>query len=116
MSGNEQSNLNHTNDAVTTTVTINSVTATELLPANPNRLYAFVSLDSGLTDIQAFVREYAAATDNIKKGEILARVTVGNNNLYKPMYRTLETTVYRGAISAIAAAGSFNVHVIEGSK
>lgn len=110
MIGREQ----NTTDSVTvTTVTINSVTATTLLAANPKRIYAKVSLDSGTNDEEAFIREYAAATDNIQRGELLARITSGNDNLFKSLYATMPDNVYTGEISAISAAGTFDVHVIE---
>ena len=66
-------NLNTTDETVTTTVTVNSVTAVTLLAANPDRLYARISLDSGVANTEAFIREYPAAADNIKHGELLIR-------------------------------------------
>lgn len=107
-------NINTTDTVATTSVTINSVTATTLLAANPNRLWAKVSLAAGTLDQQAYIRDYAAATDNIKKGEVIARVTSGNNNLFKPLYQTDTDNVYTGEISAIALAGTFTVHIMEG--
>ena len=106
--------INTTNEPVTTTVEINSVTATTILPANSKRIYAIVSLDSGVTDIEAFVREFAAAVNDIKVGEILSRRTMGALSIYKPIYRTMVDNPYTGEISAIAVSGSFNLHIIEG--
>ena len=100
--------------STTTTVTINSVTATTILAANSERLYARVSLDSGLADNQCFIREYAAATDNNKAGELLIRITGGNDSLLKSLYTTFPDNVYTGEISAIAVSGSFDLHIIEG--
>ena len=108
------SNRNVTDETTTATVTINSVTATTILAANADRMYARISLDSGSTNTECFVREYAAATDNNKAGEILVRITSGNDNLYKPMYSTMADNVYTGEISAIAVAGTFDLHIIEG--
>lgn len=107
-------NFNKTNEPVTATVEINSVTATKILDANPERIYAIVSLDSGVTDIEAFVREFPAAVNNDKVGEILSRRTMGALSIYKPLYRTRTDNPYDGEISAIAVLGSFNLHIIEG--
>lgn len=105
---------NSTDEAVTTTVNINSVTATVIAPANPNRMYVRVSLDSGATNTEAFIREYPATTDNLKKGELLMREISSNHSLFKPMYFTFTDNVYTGEISAIAVAGSFDLHITEG--
>lgn len=107
-------NFNVTNEPVTTTVEINSVTATTVLPANPGRFYAIISLDSGVTDIEAFIREFAASVNDDKVGEILSRRTMGALSIYKPIYRTMTDNPYNGEISAIAVSGSFNLHIIEG--
>jgi len=107
-------NINTNDEVVTTTVTINSVTATTLAADNPNRLWIRISLDSGTTDIEAFIREYPATDDNIKHGEILVRSTSGNNSLFKPLYETDPDNVYTGEISALAVLGSFDLHIMEG--
>ena len=108
------SNRNFQDTTVTTTVGINSVTATTLLAPNPDRLWVRISMDSGITNEQAFVREYPAATDNLKKGEILMRDISSNHSLFKPCYYTFTDNVYTGEISAIAVTGSFNLHITEG--
>ena len=107
-------NINTIDDVTTTTVTINSVTATELLPANSKRIYAIVNLSSGSADIEAFVRKYDATTDNIKQGRLLVRATSGNNNLYRPVWKTEIDNPYTGPVSAISVLGSFDLHVEEG--
>ncbi|MBL4886763.1 MAG: hypothetical protein JKY95_19830 [Planctomycetaceae bacterium] len=107
-------NRNTQSESVVTTVTINSVTATEIAADNPGRLYLRVSLDSGITDVQAFIREYAAGTDNIKHGELLTRITAGNNNLFNPVYKTFDDKIYTGPVSAISVAGTFDLHIQEG--
>lgn len=107
-------NRNATNTTTTTTVEINSVTATTILAANPNRLWARVSLSFGTTSIEAMVREYPAADDNIKQGEIIVRHTSSNDSLFKPVYTTLGDNVYTGELSAISMAGTFNLHITEG--
>ena len=108
------SNTNTTDTTTTTTVTINSVTATLLLAADPKRLYARISLDSGAASEECFIREYPAATDNNKAGVLLTRITVGNTNLLNSEYVTLAGNIYTGEISAIAVAGSFDLHITEG--
>ena len=108
-------NLNSTDETVTTTKTINSLTATVLAAANPARLYLRVSLDAGLANVEAFIREYPAATDNNLDGELLIRNTLANQSLYKSMYETGgDGYVYTGEVSAISVVGSFDLKVIEG--
>lgn len=107
-------NINTTDEVVTTTVTINSVTATTLVADNPDRLWLRISLDSGLADVEAFIREYPAADDNIEHGELLIRNTFATNSLYNPLYKTDPDNVYTGEVSAISVLGSFNLHVMEG--
>jgi hypothetical protein len=109
------STINTVDSVTTTTVNIDSVTATTILAENPNRLYARVSLDYAVADTEAFIREYAAATDNNKAGILLTRVTTGNNNLLRSEYTTIPGNVYTGEISAIAETGSFDLHIIEAS-
>lgn len=105
---------NTTDEPVTTTVTINDTTPVVLAVANPRRMYIRVCLDSGLDNTEAFVREYPATQDDLKRGEILMREISANHSLYKPMYYTFADNVYTGEISAIAVAGTFDVHVTEG--
>lgn len=107
-------NRNFQDTSVTTTVTVNSLTATVLAPANPDRLWVRISLDSGTLNQEVFVREYPAATDNNKAGELLIREISSNHSLFKPCYYTFADNVYTGEISGIADAGTFNVHVTEG--
>ena len=102
-------NRNSQDTSVTTTVSINSLTATVLAPANPDRLWVRISLDSGILNQELFVREYPAATDNNKAGELLIREISSN-----PCYYTFADNVYTGEISGISYAGTFNVHVTEG--
>lgn len=106
--------INKTDEPTTTTVTLNDTTAVVLAAANPQRMYLRVSLDSGLDNTEAFVREYPAAQDDLKRGEILMREISANHSLYKPTYYTFTDNVYTGEVSAIAVAGTFDVHVTEG--
>lgn len=103
-------NINIQDTVVTTTVTVNAATATTLLAANPDRLWAKVCVDAGGGFVEVFIRDYAAATDNIKKGEIISRT---NGKIYT-VYKTVTDNIYTGEISAISVAGGFDVHVMEG--
>ena len=114
MVANVGGNRNTQGTRVVTTVTIDSLTATTLASDNPLRTYLTVSLDSGSSNVEAFIREYAASTDNTKTGELLVRNTQGNTNLYNPIYKTRDGVVYTGEVSAISVAGTFKLHVIEG--
>ena len=107
-------NINVTDEVVTTTVEVNSVTATTLAAANPNRLWLRISLDSGLANTEAFIREYPAADDDIKHGELLIREIASNHSLFNPIYKTDPDNVYTGEVSAIAFIGSFDLHIMEG--
>lgn len=107
-------NINTNDTTTTSTITINSTTATTILAANPERIWARVSLDFGLTSVECMIREYPAATDNIKQGEILVRNTTANDSLFKPVYHTFANNVYTGEISAIANTGTFDLKVTEG--
>lgn len=103
-------NQNVTDTVNTTTVGINSTTSTTLLAANPDRLWAKVSLDVGGGQAGAFIRDYAAATDNNKAGELIFRTAQGAVSKYV----TIVDNVYTGEISAISVSGTINVHVMEG--
>lgn len=107
-------NRNTQDTVVTTTVPVNSLTAVTLAAANPDRLWLRISLDSGLSNTEAFIREYPAADDNIKHGELLIREISSNHSLFNPIYKTDPDNVYTGEVSGIAFAGSFNLHVMEG--
>jgi len=114
MTARKDGNVNTNDTPTTTTVLINSVTATTLLAANPKRLWIRVSMDSGITNEQAFVREYPAATDNTKHGELLIRDISSNHSLFKPCYFSMPDNIFTGELSAIAITGSFNLHITEG--
>lgn len=104
----------NTNDTATVTeVTVNSTDAVTLVPANPNRTALIVTLNSGLFDISVFVRLYAAATDNLKKGILLNRVTSGNDTFDMGRWQMLPDNIYTGEISAIAESGTINLHITE---
>ena len=106
--------INTTDEPTTTTVSINSVTATVIAPANPRRMYVRISMDEGVDDNEAFIREYPAGDDNLKRGILLIRDTSSNHSIIRLNYATLPDNVYTGEISAISLFGTFNLHVTEG--
>ena len=106
---------NNIQDAPTvTTVTINSVTATTISASNPDRRVLEVYLAPGITDVDAIIRPYAAATDNIKHGAVLTRRTASNDALFKSEYKMSELTVFTSEYSAISVSGTFDLYIIEG--
>ncbi len=109
----EGGNLNRNPDAIVTIYTINSSTATEIAVLNEGRFYFSVDLEPGLGNIAAFIRLYAAATDNIAKGIVLRQVTAGNDSLFRPAWEMSELNIYTGPISAISDAGTFDLYVTE---
>ena len=106
-------NLNTDSVATTTTVEINDATATTLVVARPLRTYLVISLDQGTSDIEVFIRLYAAGTDNIKKGILLTRRLSGNDALFQSQFVIDSSTIYTGEISAISVSGTFDLHITE---
>lgn len=106
------SNRDENDVAVTTVVTINSVTATTISVANALRLFFSVSLAPGITSLDAFIRLYPAATDNLQQGIPLTRRTAGNDVLFKPTWMSPKE-MYVGEISAISLLGTFDLHITE---
>lgn len=111
---------NEYNVMVHTIVTLNSTTATLLAPDRTdskglsNRVAFGVVIIPSLGDVDAFIRYYAAAVDNIKQGrDVLTRHTAGNANLFHPLHRMEQDLMYHGEISGITANGSFDVAVTE---
>lgn len=98
-------------------IEVSSLAATKLLDANPDRIYATVSLAYGTTDEAISVRERPATEDPTDPiGLILQRTASMNISLFHPVYRTMEDNVYVGEISAIAEAGTVDVWVTEASR
>lgn len=106
-------NLNTDSAATVTTVEINDTTATTLVVARPLRTFLAISLDSGTTNEEVFIRLYAASTDNNKAGIILTRSLSGNDTLYEPHFIMDGIVQYTGEISAISASGTFDIHITE---
>ena len=107
------SNLNTDSVAITTTVEVNDTTSTTLVVANSTRTFLAISLDSGTSNEEVFVRFYAASTDNIKKGIILTRSLSGNDTLFQPHLIMDTVTQYTGEVSAISVSGTFDLHITE---
>ena len=107
-------NVNEHDEATVTRVTINSLTATTLASANDKRMYLSFCLAFGTLDVDAAIRAYPAAQDNIKQGrDVLTRNTLGNTNLFKPLHEMLADNIYDGEISAIALSGTVNLLITE---
>lgn len=113
MAGKIGSTRDFTDIATSTRVNINSVTATTLVAAKTNRIFFEVYLDAGTTDIDAFIRLYAATTDTLKQGAVLSRRLSGNDNLFKPVWTMTEGSIYTGEISAISLSGTFDLLITE---
>ena len=106
-------NVNSNDVATVTTYEINSVTATVISVSNPLRIAFSACLDSDITSVDAFIRLYPAATDNIKRGEVLTRDTFGNSSLFRPSWTMTPDNIYTGEISAISLSGIVFIHVTE---
>jgi len=96
------------NDTVTvSTATINSTTATKLLDANANRISVTISFENDVYPENwqtVYIREYAAATDNTKKGV----------PLYPGGCVIMETNaIYPGEISAISEKSDVTLQIQE---
>lgn len=106
-------NLNSNDVASVNKVEINSVNATTIALPNDKRIYLSVFLDPSNIDVNVFIRLYPASDDNIKQGEILTRVQLGNANLFNPNWVMLVDNPYHGEISAISDSGTFDINITE---
>lgn len=106
-------NLNTDSVATTTTVEINDATATTLVASRPTRIYLAISMNGGSAEELVFLRFYAAATDNIKKGIILKRKVIGATSVNDTLFIMDSNSMYTGEISAISESGTFDVHITE---
>ncbi len=113
MTLNKGRNINSNDTASVTIVSINSVTATVIAAANPDRMSFSVSLAPDLIDVNVAIRYYAASADNLVKGDVLTRVTLGNNNLFKPSHSMDTDNIYTGEISAISVNGVHDLYITE---
>lgn len=95
-------------------VTVNSTTATTLVAARDKRISFSACLAPGTTNVDVYIRYYAAATDNTKQGkDVLTRYLAGNDSLYKPYHEMLTDNIYNGEISAICESGTVNLLIAE---
>jgi hypothetical protein len=98
----------------TTVVTLNAATATTIVTANSDRVYLSITFAPGITDIDAFIRYYPAATDNLKQGaDILSRRLLGADNLFRSSHIMETNAIYTGEVSAIMNSGSVDVTITE---
>ena len=101
-------------EATTTTVSLNAATSTLIVAANPDRIFLSITLAPGITDIDAYIRYYPAATDNLKQGvDILTRRLLGADNLFRSSHIMDKDAIYRGEVSAIMDSGSVDVTITE---
>lgn len=109
-------NRNTFDEAATSIVPINSLTATIISSANADRLHFQVILEPGIIDVDIFIRYYPAATDDLKQGtDVLTRRTMGNDTLFNPGHKMDPDSPYLGEISAILLSGvPHNIIVTEG--
>lgn len=96
-----QSPKNVSSDSYTAEVTLNSSAATKILNSNPERIFLYICNRSA---IDVFVRFYATAVDNVKRGII---VPSGGS------FKMDGNSLYIGEVSAIAVADSPAIHVTE---
>lgn len=97
-------------------IEINSETATTISIENPNRISFSACLPPyffDLIDLNIIIRYYPAAQDNILRGDVLTRVTAGDNNLFRPVHKMNTDNIYTGEISAISASGTHDLHITE---
>ena len=108
-------NISFSDEGKVTTVLVNSVTATTIVPAITDansRIAMRIDMESGTSDREVYIRVYPAAQDNIKQGILLTRRFSGddsalNNSIELPLGR------YIGEISAICVLGSVRLHITE---
>lgn len=96
-----QSPKNISTTSYTAEVALNSSTATKILNINLNRIFLCICNRSA---IDVFIRFYAAATDNVKRG-----IIVPSGGAFKMDGNSL----YVGEVSAIAVADSPAIYVVE---
>ncbi len=106
-------NINTSEDSRVTTYTLNGTTATVISPAYPQRTEWRVSLDSGISDIDVFIREYPAAQDNLRRGHLLTRRNSSNDTVFNVNFGNHPDNPYTGEYSAITSGGTVDVHVTE---
>ena len=106
-------NLNTNTEAAVNIIPLNDLTATKIGDAvgHDGRLFFRVDLTAGAIDKNIYIRLYPAAQDNLARGILLTRRTLGNDNLYHSHWEMPDGTKYYGEISAIVAAGNGAVDI-----
>jgi hypothetical protein len=100
--------------ATTTRITLNDVSATVIVPANPDRVFLSITMFPATSDVSLFVRYYPAAMDNIKHGvDVLTRRGIGGDSWFRPHHRMETNAIYTGEVSAIVNTGTLDVVVTE---
>jgi hypothetical protein len=116
-STNNRLNVNARNPsdtATTSTVGLNSATATTIAAANPDRKGLSITLEQGTSNVNAIIRYYPASTDNIKHGvDVLTRFGMGADSWFRSNHTMESNTPYTGEVSGIMSSGSTNVFVTE---
>lgn len=114
MAFNKGRSVNFNDTAVVTTVSINSVTATKLVDANPERMFLNIALSNvDVNNISVFIRLFAALTNNNKEGMPIGVFRMGNNNIYKIDWTMPPDNVYTGEVSAITTLGTTTLNITE---
>ena len=86
-------------------VTVNSSTAVQLVPANPDRVLLVVSNNSNQA---VWLRDYPATQDDIKQGVLIAS---------KERYTTPFVAIHTGVYSVILnSGGNSSINFVEYSK
>ena len=95
-------------------ITLNDTTATTISSQNLLRQIFVATLYPGSTNVDVFIRYYAASIDNIKQGvDVLVRETMGVSNLFHPRHIMNSLDIYTGEISAITLSGNVDILVVE---
>jgi hypothetical protein len=106
-------NVNSNDTANVKVIEVNSVTATTIAIENADRMSFNACLSPNLIDLNIIIRYYPAAQDNILRGDVLTRVTAGNNNLFRPTHNMDTDNIYTGEISAISVNGTHDLYITE---
>jgi hypothetical protein len=106
-------NVNSNDTADVKVIEINSVTATTISIPNDKRISFSACLSPNLIDLNIIIRYYPASQDNILRGDVLTRVTAGNNNLFRPVHSMDTDNIYTGEISAISVNGTHDLYITE---
>lgn len=109
-------NINTIDSMTTTTISLNSSTATLLSGRNLDRNFFSVTLDdTNQSTAIVYLRYYKASDDNTKHGAyILIKHVAGNDSLYDGYHYMNHDNIYTGEVSAITESGNLDVTITEG--